>query len=266
MTINGQSVINKVNIRIYINVAIIGRYNKILYRLLNKINDSGLYEACDLIILVVNGDKNLLNFDYNDVLGKIRIIHAQPSINHCEFPGLHELWSDAKKYDFYVLYLHTKGVTHIDNKAIENWVSYLTYFNVEKWQDRINDLKEYDCTGVNFKGDYKNQLNQPELWFRSGPPPHYSGNFWWSKSSYIKLLPNPYLIIPDNDYYKWRYFCEMWVLQLSGKFQNAWKSGVRHYMFEPYPAFMYRGEKKYRIQRFLLKKLFRLFIRIMRKY
>jgi hypothetical protein len=52
----------------------------------------------------------------------------------------------------------------------------MMYFNVTRWQDCVEKLYQgYDTAGVLWRGDYHY--------------PHYSGNFWWAKSSYIRRLP-----------------------------------------------------------------------------
>ncbi len=50
-------------IRIYINVAVLGNVNEILSKLLSRIDESGLYEACERIFLVVNGDPLMLTVE-----------------------------------------------------------------------------------------------------------------------------------------------------------------------------------------------------------
>jgi|WetSurMetagenome_2_1015567.scaffolds.fasta_scaffold35156_2 hypothetical protein len=241
-------------INIYINVAVLGNVNQTLNGLLNKINDSGLYEACNFIKIAVNGDSSLLKIDFSDRLNKLIINITSGDITRFEFPGLKLLWDDSETCEGYMLYIHTKGVSRSGDKRILDWVNYLTFFNITEWRKRITDLEAFDCTGVNLEGDFSSLSTVPSTWgqiISPGKgviaPVHYSGNFWWSKSDYIKKLPDPYKWIPDNDYFKWRIMAEMWVCQLNGKFRSAWNSKVNHYR-EPYPDFMYMGETNNRLQ------------------
>jgi hypothetical protein len=249
-------------INIYINVAILGNVNQILNGLLNKINDSGLYEACNLIKIAVNGDSGLLKIDFSDRLHKLIINITSEDISRFEFPGLKLLWDDSETSEGYMLYIHTKGVSRSGDKRILDWVNYLTFFNITEWRKRITDLEVVDCTGVNLEGDFSSLSTDPSTWgqiISPGKqviaPMHYSGNFWWSKSDYIKKLPDPYKWLPDNDYFKWRIMAEMWVCQLNGKFRSAWNSKVNHYR-EPYPDFMYTDETNNKLQT-ILRILFR---------
>jgi hypothetical protein len=122
-----------------------------------------------------------------------------------------------------------------------------------------------DCVGVNIKGDSSNLQVDYNKWGYLCAPLHYSGNFWWSKSSYIRTLPDPYKWCPDNNYKERRIFCEMWLLQGNGKFHNAYQSGVKHYMSEPFPAFMYRNELLNKVIRLFISPFFRFYIRLIRK-
>lgn len=102
-----------------------------------------------------------------------------------------KIYNDAKNSteDYYVLYFHTKGVTstlrHFHNdpremnsfRTYQYWRHYLNYGVLEKWKNCIETLDSgYDTAGVNYQ---------------TYPHPHYSGNFWWSKVSHIRTLPDP---------------------------------------------------------------------------
>lgn len=254
------------NINIYINVAILGNVNQVLNDLLEKIKCCGLYDSCNLIKLSVNGDTNLLNIDFNDSLNKLVYKQTSKSVDQFEFPCLKQLWNDSHNSDCYILYLHTKGVSRLPDKRIKDWVTYLSYFNIVKWRERISDLEIYDCSGVNLEGDQASLLIDPAEWgfisSQSGntiSPVHYSGNFWWSNSRYIRQLPDPYQWIPDNNYFKWRIMAEMWVCQLNGKFRSAWQSGVNHYR-EPYPDYMYIDDKHSIMTTKIKREAFQVFI------
>jgi len=95
----------------------------------------------------------------------------------------------------YILFLHTKGITHGLKPAIEDWRKYMEYFVVERWQDCVAKLDEgYDCCGV--------------LWNTDTPigiHPHFSGAFYWAKASYINTLDHGFI---DSE---WRYNMEFWI-------------------------------------------------------
>ena len=61
---------------------------------------------------------------------------------------------------------------NVRNK-IENWVRYLDLYNIHHWKTHVRNLNSYDTSGC----------------FMIQDPPHYSGNFWWTKSSHLRKLP-----------------------------------------------------------------------------
>ena len=250
-------------VRIYIHVAVMGHVNEVLHHQLLLIKESKLYHYCEAIYLLVSGDFSLLKIDLEDPAQKFHIEHTGYEIDTYEFPTLHRIWIDSQESEFAVLYLHTKGVSKPKELSVRHWVHYLLYFLVEKWSERLLDLQTHDCSGVNLRGSSSNPVDTPEDWFVKGSPLHYSGNFWWSRSSYIRRLPDP-VVFQTVHTEMLRYYCEMWLLQLKGKFHCAWYSGVLHHKEEPYPEFLYRSESIYRFFRYLLEKPFRLYIQVLR--
>ena len=115
------------------------------------------------------------------------------------------------KEDFNVLYLHSKGVKWNNKKqCISDWVSLLLYFNIKYHEEILNKLDNYDVIGVNLS--LENII-------------HFSGNFWWSKSSYIKTLNKEIM----------KQYCgpEFWITQKkTGKFLS---------LFQLMPLTHYKG-------------------------
>ncbi len=116
--------------------------------------------------------------DLND--DKIEVLGITNNLNLYETPTIKLLHEHSlnENEEFYVLYIHTKGVKHYNrdiNVNVTDWVNYMIYFNIQKHDTCIKSLSEYDTVGVNLQE-------------KEDIPLHYSGNFWWSKSSYIKTL------------------------------------------------------------------------------
>jgi hypothetical protein len=101
---------------------------------------------------------------------------------------LKKIWNDCKTQDNYVLYFHAKGITATLNNLIipgritkyknrYNWRQFLNWGVMTKWEECVASLEDgCDTASVDFK---------------DVPLPHYSGNFWWSKSEHIRNLPDP---------------------------------------------------------------------------
>ncbi len=228
-------------IDVYIHVAVMGSVNKVLSNLLLRIDDSNLYDKCNKIYLNINGDISKLNIDLNK--DKYVIINTNYDVTKCEFTSLDLIWENSKidKEETRILYLMTKGVSRVSNSNINDQLNLLSYFNINKWENRINELNENDCTGINFRGNINDIHEHPSTWGYGKAPLHYSGNFWWTKSSHIKKLPRASTWAPDGNFLRWRMMCEMWVCQVNGKYHNAFSSTVDHYR-ESYPTILYEYE------------------------
>jgi hypothetical protein len=126
--------------------------------------------------------------------------------NHYELPTLSLLYNHAKNtINNLYLYVHTKGVTRIDHndngsysyKNVENWRNIMEHFCIENWKYCTEKLGSYDLVGCNY-------IPHGIL----GVPAHFSGNFWWSTSEFLKRLDDPKMYITDNID---RFSAEFWI-------------------------------------------------------
>jgi hypothetical protein len=88
--------------------------------------------------------------------------------------------NNYKKYinetEYYVYYFHTKGIKPDNHPLINVFASrrkILNYYTLEKYLINIKLLEYYDAIGCSL-----------HLY----PKKHFSGNFWWSKSSHVNKL------------------------------------------------------------------------------
>ncbi len=98
-----------------------------------------------------------------------------------EFTTLDLIEKDKQNFgdSDYILYIHTKGASKQNNESysnIKSWRELMNYFNIEKYKNVFNvfDKTEYNTYGV--------------LLGNAGKWKIYSGNFWWSKASYLKTI------------------------------------------------------------------------------
>ena len=114
--------------------------------------------------------------------------------------------------DAKVLYFHSKGLTHKNNlhddEVTNAWRIYLEYFVIHDWKKCIKDLNEYECVGAEWIGDFKLPDFENQGYVH-GFAPHYSGNFWWSKASYIQKLDLEYIYNEENGWGRWK--SELWI-------------------------------------------------------
>lgn len=195
---------------IYIHVCCINNWKEVFEKLMSKIKESGLYEKVDEIrcnVLTTNANRQKII----DVFKDPKIIFKTFSdIKAFEVPTINWLHEDSKTEDFKVLYLHTKGIRHYRRRSeiyVKDWVDYLMYFNIEQYKVCLEKLDEYDTVGVNLSSE---------------PATHYSGNFWWSKSEYIRNL--------DKCKYESYTDPELWLTRENkGNYCCLWQSEINHY-------------------------------------
>jgi hypothetical protein len=214
------------NSYVYVHVCCLNHWRDVFASLIHKIKDSGLYDVVKGIRCgVVGEDVDASAFDDP----KITIVRRSHDVTVYETSTLNLLHEHAQREEFNVLYVHTKGVSYgpdSDRFAnVRDWVEYLGHFNIYRHRTCRALLHTHDAVGVNLQGGE----NEDDAL-------HYSGNFWWSKASYLRTL-NPCEQTSHNA-------PEFWLTETRvGSYVSLWTSGVDHYQ-EPYPASRYVGQDR----------------------
>lgn len=152
---------------------------------------------------------------------KIKIDYVSRNLKDYEFPALDLIKKLSLNEEFLLFYLHTKGVSindknmnfyhgsknleHLKN-CVNDWRKYMEYFIIENFNICIDELKNCDACGVNL-------VNSPYK--------HFSGNFWWSKSDYIKKLPE---IKEIDKNHRWN--AEFWIGMGNGNLKNFYTTNA----------------------------------------
>ena len=120
--------------------------------------------------------------------------------------------------DDFLLYLHTKGLSHpSDDVRIFDWVFYMHYFVVKHFPVCLALIEEhFDTCGVDY-----HFAAQEKPWI---PSEHYSGNFWWARAAYFLSLPESI-----GDQYL---DPEMYIGSGSPRYVALWESNVDMYSTE----------------------------------
>jgi hypothetical protein len=153
---------------------------------LSRLSESGLMDIADRVFLCTNGNPD--NFlpaqavlsDYRHV----KFYHTSNRTDLWEYPTLDLLKRNCQAVgedeEFNILYFHLKGLSRLGDQRVTDWRKFMEYWMIDRWEDCANKLNEgYDLIGTNM-------IEQPWL--------HSSGNFWWSKSEYVRTLdplPSP---------------------------------------------------------------------------
>ena len=148
--------------------------------MMDAIKKSGLYDATSEIRCCVVNDKGVPDFNERFDNPKLNVVAIGHSSEYERTTLLHmRECSESDPPNTAYWYLHTKGISHFGTHVEANildWINLLLYWNIYKWKIAKSSLNFYDiygCNGVIWNGHL-----------------HYSGNFWWANSSYIKMLPD----------------------------------------------------------------------------
>jgi len=174
------------------------------------------------ICVIYADDKEPFDYVYKQVMERIylfdkvliqttspmNIYHPKVSISYTnpytfQLETINLIRNMAETNDFEILYLHPKKIT--------DWNNMLLYFLLEKAEDCIHLLKNYDTIGCNVERNYD--------------------GCWWSKSSYLRTLVYLPIIYP-NDALTW--IC----MNHIGKHYEVHRS-LNHEEY-CYPAFLYK--------------------------
>jgi hypothetical protein len=165
---------------IYIHVCQKLNWHISFNKIMDAIIESGLYDNCKEIRLGIVNDHGQVHDSPRLNDPKISTIFYNHSSLYERATLLHMKKSSETDHAQY-LYCHTKGIKHLDGSSGEHtkqcvmdWVDLMIHFNIYKWRTANQKLLTHDIYGCEF-------FNEPQM--------HFSGNFWWANSDYIKTLP-----------------------------------------------------------------------------
>ena len=202
-------------IAIFYHLCQIGNWLEIYPEQICKLQFSGLYDSADSIHIRINGDLQMPFF-----LDKANM--ETNSRFDSEIDTLLSLYDFSQKNpDYKILYMHTKGVSYhhtiYGDEKSSHWRKYLEYFCIDRWNECINLLDNYDCVGT----EWKSQETEYD------GPPHYAGNFWWANASYINKLDVNFLENAPHG----RHNSEFWIGTGSPKNYNFFNSNRNLYWY-----------------------------------
>lgn len=197
---------------------------------------SGLYNNCENIHIGALGSAEDLE-EVKKVIKpykKFLISYHSPQIEEYEFPTLNLLknMSDTEPNPFTAFYIHTKGASFsVDHAKGYNggnyWRGSMNYYNITNWRSAASHIQDlgFETAGTKIRGSWlakdsvhwkkyhQTYLDRGEWRFEY--PLHYSGNFFWCSSEYIKRLPSINSLDQSN-----RFNAEFWVCSAQPKCES----------------------------------------------
>ena len=112
-----------------------------------------------------------------------------------------EMWKHSFDNDSYYLSLHNLGITWQGTKYEDltaNWRKWVMGGVIGNWKEYVSHLDEYDAVGDNWKDlIYFRDMGPPyfQRKFKDSDityPQHFATQMWWTKSSHLSKLENPF--------------------------------------------------------------------------
>lgn len=163
--------------------------------------------------------REYINIRYSFV--NIRDVRDVNEPNIYEGQTLDLLRTESQNGDYDICYVQNKGAVSGFTPHVANWRDLLNHYIIKEWHACVKELNEYDLVGV---AD------------RNSNGIMCSGNFWWTKSAYVRELPLPLdsqYYMTDPNFYPWgpsyRYAFEHWITKANPKLKYIVETHVDHY-------------------------------------
>lgn len=160
---------------------------------------SGLNDAASEIHIGINGsDGDALMVGCFASSKAVLHPHGREARTEIPTQKVIESWLPSHP-DWYVLYHHTKGVTHPGQPAYDNWRNRMGHACVSNWRRCVADLDAgAEAVGCHWL--------TPEKFPGMVTSPFFGGTFWWARAAYLLQLPK----LPEATWEN-RYEAESWI-------------------------------------------------------
>lgn len=179
-TLHSSCIINIMEV--YLHAYCKNNYGSVILSKIRKFREAGLWESISSFNIPVSGRRDIDEEFLSDLASlspKINIFEHQNPVFNNEPDTLNYIRNRVENFEQNtpILYMHTKGVSWTDptlRRNIDGWVRYLDLYTIAKWKECIRALETHDVASGLFSYE---------------PMKHFSGNFWWANSDYLKTLP-----------------------------------------------------------------------------
>lgn len=225
------------NIVIFIHCFAVNNWDELLQAQLERLKNSGLYEAAHQIELSLTDPDDLYQSTVTHLLenySKVELHHTTRNWHEATTLDRLDKFARSDISNSKILYFHVKGVSNtykifgdvqpysLKTDGIRCWTNLLEYFLIDKWNTCVDLLNTYETVGVTNNGNW---------WW---------GNFWWTTSDYIKS------IMPFNDFYggsRWQ--AEAWLHEAHPNKNTIKYHEMYRFQYDPYytiiPSYFYDG-------------------------
>jgi len=213
----------------FMHVYQVHNWNKIVEEQFYRMKKSGLWDKIDKLFIGLVGKEPTRAYEK-----KVKILYHMNKPELFEAFTLTMLHLYSQGFDGQVFYIHTKGVSRNSPEGFTDWRRMMEHYVIDRHKTCLKELENNDIVGCNWhlgEGFMSASSKHAE---GTKVTPHFSGNFWWANTNYIKKLPILYPL-------KSKYECEFWIGKAEPKVAELWHSGI-HHQRKPYPESNYIGK------------------------
>ena len=188
-----ENIDNMKNNYIFMHVCCLENWQIIFEDMIKNIKNSGLYNNVKKIFIGILGSFNNESYFTNNILddkAKFQILYIDENVHNYEILTINcikDFCMSCDEEEAHILYIHTKGVRKAgNNDCTISWRKMMEYHLIENYKNCLSYLAFYDTLGSNIINTF--DIDDKIVSVNGNHNYHYSGNFWWSKKSYIKNL------------------------------------------------------------------------------
>jgi hypothetical protein len=195
------------DVEVFYHLACIGSWRSVFAEQMRSLRVAG-FARVNLSVLGAEAELAAARAVCDDVGLDASIVSADGDLTRFETPALLAVEAYAREHEGYVLYLHSKGVSNPQDGTKARWRRLMMRELVDRWEHCVAELPWYDAIGVN--------------WRDMSPISHFSGNFWYASTRYLRTLADFRSYYDHPRYAIWdaindkRLGCEFWLGSGSG--------------------------------------------------
>ncbi|GGA88575.1 hypothetical protein GCM10011511_09760 [Puia dinghuensis] len=189
-------------VEVFLHVACMHNWKQVCEEEMQYLHRNG-FDRVNLTLLGSDDDRCWVDSLSRELNMRVEVLFQEQDLNNFERPAMLAIESFARRYEGFVLYLHSKGVSNPADVNKAKWRRLMLRELVENWETCILQLPNYDLIGVN--------------WREMPPISHFCGNFWYASTQYLRMLADFRHYYENPRYQLWdrvsskRLGCEFWI-------------------------------------------------------
>lgn len=189
-------------VTVFYHLACMGNWHEVLVEQWRQLRQNG-FVRLKVTILGSLYEQGIVESVAEGLGLHIDIIFREDALTRFETPAMLAIEAHARHRSGYVLYVHSKGVSNPENLQKASWRRLMMQCLVEDWAQTVLYLPGCDAVGVN--------------WRDMGNISHFSGNFWYASTGYLRQLADFADYFAHPRYQIWdaindrRLCCEFWI-------------------------------------------------------